>query len=200
MATTEQQHLPGPTSGNEVQRTLSLSLMGGSVAFLALLLAVVWVFAVPHGPYTVRRIQPVLDAVVRRAAVGDALGVHGLYSNAGLRQTPLETVDALVLGNDAFAGAVGVRIARIVPIDGLDALAPRAAIVNAFIRYGDGRATFPLSATLDLEDREWRIRALVVGADGADGAGGEVPSEDGGAPSLGDGLDFLPDLESGTTP
>jgi len=170
VAMTEQGRLPEPTASNEVQRTLSLSLMGGSIAFIALLLAVVWAFAVPHGPYTPRRVQPVLDLAIRRAAAGDALGVHGLYSNAGLRQTTLDSVDALIFGNDAFADAIGVRIERIVPIDGLDALAPRAAIVRAFIRYGDGRATFPIAATLDLEDDVWRIRDLTVGAAASDGS------------------------------
>lgn len=167
MAMTEPRRLPDPTPGNEVQRTLSLSLMGGSIAFVALLLAVVWAFAVPHGPYAPRRVAPVLESAVRRAAAGDALGVHGLYSSAGLRQTTIEAVDALLFSSDAFAGAVGIRIERIVPIDGLDALAPRAAIVNAHVQYGDGRASFPIAATLDLEDEAWRIRSLSVGTTAA---------------------------------
>jgi len=143
----------------EVQRTLSRALIAGSLGFVALLVAVVWAVAVPHGPYAPRRIQPALDAAVRRAANGDAVALHGLYSSAGLCQTPLEAIDDL-LASDAFVGATGVAIDRIVPIDGLDALAPQAAIVNARIRYGDARPSRPIAVTLDREEDAWWIRSI----------------------------------------
>lgn len=155
---------PRPSLGRtnarvEVQRTLTLALIGGSLAFVALLLAVVWAVAVPHGPYAPRRIAPLLDDLARRAAAGDAIGVHGLYSRSGLRATTLDAVDDL-LASDAFVGARAIAIDRIVPIDGLDALAPRAAIVNGRIRYDAGRPSRPVALTLDLEDGVWLVRSI----------------------------------------
>lgn len=143
-----------------------LSLVGGSLVFVAMMVAVAWVFAVPHGVYAPRRVAPVLDLAVRRAAEGSALGVHALYSQAGLRQTTLDAIEAMLMRDDAFEGAEGVTIRRVTPIEGLDVLAPQAALVDARVRYGDGRPSRDLSATLDLEDGEWRIRSMAVAVAG----------------------------------
>lgn len=157
----------GPTvrrgTGNlDAQRAVARALIGGSLAFVLAMFGVVWAVAVPHGPYAPRRFAPVLTAAVRRAAMGDAITLRGLYSREGLRASTIEDVEAWLDRTDAFVGADGVVIRAVERTAGTDATAPLSAVVAADITYVDQLPPRGLTATLDYEEDEWRIRSLTI--------------------------------------
>lgn len=150
------------TGALDAQRAVARALIGGSLAFVLVMFGIVWAVAVPHGPYAPRRFVPVLTAAVRRAAMGDAITLHGLYSRGGLRATTIDDVEAWLDQTDAFVGADGVVIRAVERLAGPDATTPQSAAVTADITYVDQQPPRTLSATLDFEEDEWRIRSLTV--------------------------------------
>lgn len=150
------------TGSRESQRAMARALIGGSLAFIAAMFLVVWAVVVPHGEYAPKRFVPVLSAAVRRASQGDTIALHGLFSHAGLDAATLDDLETWLGQTDAFNGANGVVIRSVERQPGLDAVAPLAAIVSADITYTDRSAARTLTATLDYEEDEWRIRSLNV--------------------------------------
>ncbi|MEO8083444.1 MAG: hypothetical protein ABI780_06440 [Ardenticatenales bacterium] len=150
------------TGSRESQRAMARALIGGSLAFITAMFLVVWAVLVPHGEYAPQRFVPVLTSAVRRASQGDAIALHGLYSHAGLDAVTLDDLETWLGQTDAFNGANGVVIRSVERQPGLDAVAPLAAIVVADIAYADPSATRALTATMDYEEDEWRIRSLNI--------------------------------------
>lgn len=146
-----------------IHRSVALSLIAGGLGFAALAIVAAWLVTTA-GHYTPRAVAPVLHEYLAAAAADDAARAHRLLSQNALRANPLEALEAELANRERYGGFVGLRVHRVLKRPPLEDSVPvETCQAAATARYASGLQR-RIDAVLELEDGEWYVRMIAIGA------------------------------------
>lgn len=148
--------------GASIHRSVALALIAGGLGFAAIAIVAAWLVT-STGRYAPRAVAPVLHEYLEAAAAADAERAHRVLSQNALRATRLEQLEAGFADRTRYAGFLGLRVHRVVRRAPVDGVPVETAQASATARYADGSRR-PVDAVLELENGEWYVRVIAVGA------------------------------------
>lgn len=160
---------PKPTFSPEVQRQAMILLVGGGFVFLLLVLGAFYVAVMrPTAQRSGAEVRPVIEAYLQAGRNGSAHSAHRLFSEAGIRTTPLEQIAAAFEQRDLYEGFEAVRIRSFERLPGGSMSPNELARAEGIVLYAAPLPAAAFSAELEREREVWRLRWIQVQREPAD--------------------------------
>ncbi len=153
---------PKATFNRSVQRTMVVELVLGGLAMVVLLMVAGYFGIIrPRLQNSPALVRPTLDAFMVAGGAGDVAGAHHLFSRAGLRSVSRDDLAAMFSDRSLFDGFQRFQFTAYSRLPAGAVTENELVTVEAAALY-QAAPPATLSAELEFEDEDWRLRSIDI--------------------------------------